>query len=88
MHSMNSTVDLMTLSFSDWERTKSVTLELPADASVAEAIDEARHELALPTDVLYQALHAERQLDGMSTLRDTGLSSDAEIDLMPDVKAG
>jgi hypothetical protein len=80
--------DLLTLSFSDWEHSKSVMLEFPADASVAEAVDEARNELSLPNDVLYQALHGGRQLDGLATLRETGLAKDAEIDLMPDVKAG
>ena len=88
MQTTAQAMDFMTLSVSDWEHTKSVVLEFPIDASVAEAVDEARHELALPEDVLYQALHGSEQLDGLATLRETGLREDAEIDLMPDVKAG
>jgi len=88
MEATSTSTDTMRLSFNDWERTKSVTLAFSTEASVAEAIDEARNQLALPGDVLYQALHGERQLDGLTTLRDTGLRSDSEIDLMPDVKAG
>jgi len=88
MEATSTSTDTMRLSFNDWEKTRSVTLAFSTEASVAEAIDEARSELALPGDVLYQALHGERQLDGLTTLRDTGLRSDSEIDLMPDVKAG
>ena len=81
-------MELMTVSFSDWDHTRSVSLDLPGEASIAEAIDEASRELDLPRDVAYQALHRDRQLPGLSTLRDAGLESDSQIELMPDVKAG
>ena len=88
MEATSTSTDTMRLSFNDWDKTKSVRLAFPSEASVAEAIEEAREQLALPGDVFYQALQGDRQLDGLSTLRDAGLRSDEEIDLMPDVKAG
>jgi hypothetical protein len=63
-------------------------MDLPADVSVAEAVDEAKNELDLSPNASFQALFRDRQLDGLETLRDAGLESDAEVDLMPDVKAG
>jgi hypothetical protein len=63
-------------------------MELPADVSVSEAIEEAKHELDLPPSATFQALCGERQLSDLETLQDAGLDADAEVDLMPQVIAG
>jgi len=77
-----------TINFHDWDRSRMATIEIPTDVSVAEAVEEARIELDLPSDVAYYALHRDRQLPGLSTLRDAGIETDADVDLMPDVRAG
>jgi len=88
MDSENMTSQMFTLTLRDWDHSRHVTMDFPAEASVAEAVEEARHELNLPPDVGYLALHRDRQLDDLRSLRDSGITTDSDVDLMPDVKAG
>jgi len=80
--------EMTVINFRDWGANRTTSLEVPRDASVAEVVEEARVELDLPADVSYHALHRDRQLDGLSTLQDSGVEADAEIDLVANVRAG
>lgn len=76
------------INFRDWGANRTASLEVPRDASVAEVVEEARVELELPADVGYHALHRDRQLDGLSTLQDSGVETNDDIDLVANVRAG
>jgi hypothetical protein len=78
----------LNVTFTEWEGSRSVRIQLPGDVSVAEAIDEAKHELDLAPNATFQALSGDRQLEALETLLDAGLDADAEVDLVPAVKAG
>lgn len=85
---MQTASSYLRLNVSDWDHTRSVQMDVPVDASVSEVVEEARRGLELPSDVSYSALFRNRQLGQMETLRDVGIDSDADFEIMPEVEAG
>ncbi len=81
--------ELMTIRFTDWEHTRHANLaEVVPDATVAEVLDEARRVMDLPIDTSYQAVLHGRELNHMDTLRDAGIESGMEVEIIPEVHAG
>jgi len=85
---MEAASSYLTLNVSDWDHTRSVQMDVPWDASVSEVVEEARLGLQLPSDVSYSALFGNRLLGRMETLRDVGVDSGADFEIMPEVEAG
>jgi len=73
----------------DWEGIRQVHLdEVTRSATVAELLDEARRVMDLPIDTPYQAVLEGRQLNRMDTLEESGVDSDVEMEIVPEVHAG
>jgi len=81
--------ELMDLVFQDWEGTRRAHLEaVPASATVGEVVAEAVRTLQLPMQTFYQALSRGHTLDPTDTLKEAGIQTGEELELMPEVSAG
>jgi hypothetical protein len=84
-----TTPELVNLLFTDWDGSHHARLDdVPRNATVAEILDEARRAMDLPIDTSYQAILDGRQLSRMETLAEAGINADAELEIIPEVKAG
>ncbi len=81
--------DLVQVTFWDWQGAKKASLaEVPVDATVGEVLDEACRAMELPADSSYQAILESRQLNLMDTLREAGVCSNVDLEIIPEVYAG
>jgi hypothetical protein len=79
----------MSITVHDWENTRRAHLEdVPANASVAEILEEARRLMGLSADTPYKLLRGERQLNGMDSLADAGIEPADDLEILPEVHAG
>lgn len=84
-----STSGLVNVSFTDWEGTRRAYLEgVPLNATVAEILDEAARTMDLAADTSYRALFDGRNLNRGETLDEIGITSDVEMEIIPEVSAG
>jgi hypothetical protein len=83
------TPELINLSVRDWEGTRRAHLEdVPRNATAAEIVDEARRLMGLASDTSYHLVLGSRALNGMQTLEEAGVESEAELEILPRVQAG
>lgn len=83
------TMELLDLTVSDWEGTRRARLaRVSRSATVGEVVSEAVRSMGLPLQSAYQALFRGRELPSGDTLDELGVTSDGEIELLPQVSAG
>ncbi len=89
MSASATTPELVSLVASDFEGSRKAFLEdVPSTATVGEVVSEASRLLQLPFKNWYQAVFRGRELNHGETIGESGLSTDDEIELVPEVSAG
>jgi phosphoribosylaminoimidazole-succinocarboxamide synthase len=73
----------------DWEGARKVHLDdVAGNTTVGQIVGESVRALQLPFRDFYQAVFRGRELNHADTIREAGLDSDSEIELVPEVSAG
>lgn len=88
---VESTQELVNLTFRDWRHTQEVHLEeVPRSATVREVLGAAVRAMELPLRHAFRAHFRGRQLNGTETLADVGITTSEEeaLTVLPEVSAG
>ena len=89
MSASATTPEFVSLVASDFDGArKAVLKDVPSTATVGEVVSEASRLLQLPFKNFYQAVFRGRELNDGETIRESGLATNSEIELVPEVSAG